>query len=77
MTYVLDLMLFCRYVYYGDMFSFWVVLGAYSQIEDTVFDGVKVRLYKPRGLAVGVPGLVFFHGGGWAFLDPGKKKHLR
>ncbi|KAL5004086.1 hypothetical protein ScPMuIL_017542 [Solemya velum] len=39
-------------------------------IEDTVFDGVKVRLYKPRGLAVGVPGLVFFHGGGWAFLDP-------
>lgn len=32
--------------------------------EDLVIDGVKVRLYRPRGDAAR-PGVIYFHGGGW------------
>lgn len=39
------------------------------QSEDALFDGVKVRIYKPTErvakAAKPSPGLIFFHAGGW------------
>lgn len=42
------------------------------QVIDTKFDGVPVRIYKPKGQKAKVlPGVVFYHGGGWVLLDVG------
>ena len=38
----------------------------YSQIDDTYFDGIKVRIYRYPTKDT-KRGLVFFHGGAWAF----------
>ncbi|MEV0662938.1 alpha/beta hydrolase [Actinomadura luteofluorescens] len=37
--------------------------------EDTVLDGVPVRVYRPSGVTGPAPGVVFFHGGGWVIGD--------
>jgi acetyl esterase len=34
-----------------------------AEVEDTVADGVPVRIYRPAAAQAG--GLVYFHGGGW------------
>ncbi|XP_066266861.1 neutral cholesterol ester hydrolase 1-like [Branchiostoma lanceolatum] len=42
------------------------------KVTDTMFDGVKVRVYEPVSAAQSsskVPGLVYFHGGGWVILN--------
>ena len=42
------------------------------QVEDTEFDGVKVRIYQqPTGGATDMPAVVYFHGGGWTFGSAG------
>ncbi|KAL5004089.1 hypothetical protein ScPMuIL_017545 [Solemya velum] len=40
------------------------------EIQDSVFHGVRVRLYKPTGSKRSSQGLVFFHGGGWVYMRP-------
>ena len=43
------------------------------QTEDMQFNGVKVRLYVPEGLAPSKnPGIVFYHGGGFVLESVGK-----
>ncbi|XP_052104185.1 arylacetamide deacetylase-like [Mytilus californianus] len=43
------------------------------KIVDNVFDGVKVRLYYPTTSEEKmIPAVVYFHGGGWVFLDADK-----
>ncbi|MEU8123028.1 alpha/beta hydrolase [Spirillospora sp. NPDC049024] len=37
--------------------------------EDTVLDGVPVRVYRPSASTGPAPGIVFFHGGGWVIGD--------
>lgn len=39
------------------------------QTEDTKFDGVTVRVYRPVDLSdtERLPGVVYFHGGGWCY----------
>lgn len=42
------------------------------QVEDTLFDGVHVRIYHPPGKKEGKPrrAVIFIHGGGWALGAP-------
>ncbi|KAI8493777.1 carboxylic ester hydrolase [Branchiostoma belcheri] len=44
-------------------------------ITDTAFSGVKVRLYEPKDKQNGgrLPGLIYYHGGGWCTQDVGIK----
>lgn len=44
-----------------------------SQSVDETFDGVDVRVYRPKdqGKDEILPALVFFHGGGWVFGSRG------
>ncbi|CAC5405432.1 unnamed protein product [Mytilus coruscus] len=47
------------------------------KIVDDVFDGVKVRLYYPTTSEEKlIPAVVYFHGGGWVFLDADKYDHV-
>nr|KAG5700966.1 hypothetical protein BaRGS_034251 [Batillaria attramentaria] len=35
------------------------------EVTDLVFNGVPVRVYRPRSASVPTPALMHFHGGGW------------
>ncbi|KAL3848318.1 hypothetical protein ACJMK2_019186 [Sinanodonta woodiana] len=39
------------------------------QVEKLIFDGVDVILCRPANKQGKLPGLVYFHGGGWVFLN--------
>ena len=39
------------------------------QITDEVFDGVTVRVYKPKKKNTKLPGLMYYHGGGWVIMN--------
>jgi len=36
-----------------------------------VFDGIAVRLYKPKTHSDDLSGMVFYHGGGWIYGNLG------
>jgi len=40
-------------------------------VRDLLADGIPARLYRPRGVPAStpLPGLIFFHGGGWVIGD--------
>ena len=42
-----------------------------GEARDLVADGIPARLYRPRGVlaSIPLPGLIFFHGGGWVIGD--------
>jgi len=42
------------------------------QETDLVFDGVAVRVYEPVKKSGVLPGIVYFHGGGFVFGNLGK-----
>jgi len=42
------------------------------QETDEVFDGVPVRVYEPVGRSGVLPGMMYYHGGGWVFGTLGK-----
>jgi len=37
-----------------------------------VFDGVTVRMYEPVGRSSILPGIMYYHGGGFVFGNLGK-----
>ncbi|XP_067668800.1 neutral cholesterol ester hydrolase 1-like isoform X2 [Haliotis asinina] len=39
------------------------------EIYDTELNGVPVRTYKPKSAKEALPGLVYYHGGGWAVMN--------
>ncbi|XP_071085336.1 arylacetamide deacetylase-like [Haliotis cracherodii] len=39
------------------------------EIYDTELNGVPVRVYKPKSATGALPGLVYYHGGGWVVLN--------
>ncbi|XP_046349758.2 arylacetamide deacetylase-like [Haliotis rufescens] len=39
----------------------------FLNVTDTWFDGVKVRIYRPKSGHTPSPALVYYHGGGWTF----------
>ena len=43
----------------------------YRQVEDSVFDGTKVRLYVPEHPDGRKAGILFVHGGGWLICSVG------
>ncbi|XP_074642691.1 neutral cholesterol ester hydrolase 1-like [Tubulanus polymorphus] len=48
------------------------------QISEKIFNGVKVRVYQPfdRSFTGKRPGLVFYHGGGWMYMDVDTHDHI-
>ncbi|XP_066290534.1 arylacetamide deacetylase-like [Branchiostoma lanceolatum] len=44
-------------------------------ITHTTFGDVTVRLYQPKGRRL-APGLLYFHGGGWAFVNLDQAEHF-
>ena len=42
------------------------------QETDLVFDGVTVRMYEPVKRSDVLPGILYFHGGGFVFGNLGK-----
>ncbi|RNL77533.1 alpha/beta hydrolase [Nocardioides marmorisolisilvae] len=52
------------------MFDEWLPAGPVPgeesvEIRDEVADGVPVRIYRPRGVAGDLPGILYLHGGGF------------
>lgn len=52
------------------MFDAWLPAGPVPgedsvETRDEVVDGVRVRVYRPRGVEVDLPGLLYLHGGGF------------
>ncbi|XP_078667301.1 arylacetamide deacetylase-like [Branchiostoma floridae x Branchiostoma belcheri] len=47
-------------------------------ITDTAFRGIKVRLYEPKDKQNGgkLPGLIYYHGGGWCTQDVDSLHHV-
>ncbi|XP_046557511.1 neutral cholesterol ester hydrolase 1-like isoform X1 [Haliotis rubra] len=39
------------------------------EIYDTELNGVPVRVYKPKSAKGALPGLVYYHGGGWTVMN--------
>ena len=62
----------CIYVFLRDMTYFDVskvndsFIFVHLQITNEVFDGVTVRVYRPKKDNTIFPGLMYYHGGGWA-----------
>ena len=48
--------------------------AVYSNVQETdlVFDGVTVRMYEPVKRSDVLPGIVYYHGGGFIFGNLGK-----
>jgi len=42
------------------------------QETDLVFDGITVRMYEPVDRSGVLPGIMYFHGGGFVFGNLGK-----
>jgi len=45
------------------------------QETDLVFGGVTVRMYEPVKRSGVLPGIMYFHGGGFVFGNLGKEYH--
>lgn len=43
-------------------------------MRDETIAGVRVRIYRPVGVKRFAPALIYFHGGGWIALSPGKNQ---
>ena len=51
-----------------------VNFGILQQIPDTIA-GVKVLIFRPKVESdTKRPGIVYYHGGGWTILSPGKEQ---
>jgi neutral cholesterol ester hydrolase 1 len=53
---------------FGDAAAF---SDANINVSDVMFDGVPVRLYKPKALSPNPPGILYMHGGGWMYGNRG------
>ena len=43
-----------------------------SKVSDAKFDGVPVKIFRPRTAQTDSPAIIFIHGGGWSLLSAGE-----
>ena len=59
-----------------DVIAYWSKVKSRCKITNTTFDGVKVRVYRPRDVESDkpLPAVVYMHGGGFRCLSVGMCK---
>ena len=43
-----------------------------SKVSDAKFDGVPVKIFRPRTAQSDSPAIIYIHGGGWSLLSAGE-----